>query len=176
MHVTVCPCGLFSFQDGLGETSQGSRGGDVQMSCFRWFAVVIGQSFGLSAPLWVTFLCFLLGLTSIKTSCFSPSFEVVVATHLLPFSRGGGRRLLGCTRSLFWGFVHFCKVFHLLPSFEVVVATHLSPLSRGGGRRLLVYPFPSLGFVHFCYRCHSLFFFAFVKQTLTSNVNFHSIN
>ena len=165
MHVTVCPCGLFSFQDGLGETSQGSRGGDVQMSCFRWFAVVIGQSFGLSAPLWVTFLCFLLGLTSIKTSCFSPSFEVVVATHLLPFSRGGGRRLLGSTRSLFWGFMHFCKVFHLLPSFEVVVATHLSPLSRGGGRRLLVLPFSFFGICAFSLLSMSLLVFLCFCET-----------
>ena len=64
---------------------------------------------------------------------FLPSFEVVVATHLLPFSRGGGKTTFGVVPvPFFWGFVHFCKVFHLLPSFEVVVATHLSPLSRGG--------------------------------------------
>ena len=148
------------------------------MSCFRWFAVVIGQSFGLSAPLWVTFLCSLLGLTSIKTSCFSPLSRSSLQPTFCLSQGGGGRRLLGLYPFPFFGdlctFARF-SIFYPLSRSSLRPTFHLS---QGGGEDdFWYYPFPSLGFVHFlCYQCHSLFFFAFVKQTLTSNVNFHSIN
>ena len=87
----------------MDETSQGSRGGNVRAPWFRWFAVGIGQSFGLLAPLRVAFL-FLLGLTSIKFL----GLALFRGRLYDPPSRlsqgGGGKTTFGVTLS---GFMHF---------------------------------------------------------------------